>query len=405
MVSAISNQKVERRKLFTSNSKWAERNSSVTWQGSAARSDIIFGNGIGSTARPASLESLTKKKVSTKVWAWPWSNKDPWSRINARSIRLSPNHYPWLMAAALFTVFSFSNLLTPSSFLSGLIKSRNIVFATDRQLDTMLLDYASPLAEEQLVKLGDDFDPRKLMELSIQNYVVGPGDTLGGIAERFNLNLDTIISFNGITDPRRIRLGSNYKIPNRDGLLYTSKKGDTLAGLSKRFNVTLTAMLDANGLEDTNITVGMDLILPEARLDPTDLKLLLGELFAWPIGGARFTSTFGYRNDPFTGQRRLHNGVDLARYHGASIKAASAGRVVAIDTQIGNYGKVIIIQHPRGFKTLYAHLDSFQVRLGQYVNQGQVIAKMGNTGRSTGTHLHFSVIKNGVFVNPLKYLP
>jgi murein DD-endopeptidase MepM/ murein hydrolase activator NlpD len=110
------------------------------------------------------------------------------------------------------------------------------------------------------------------------------------------------------------------------------------------------------------------------------------------------------RNDPFTGRRRFHNGIDLAGPIGTPIGAAMPGTVVHTEAQTGNYGKFVIVRHDGGFQTLYAHLDSFAVRKGQYVSQGQTIGSMGNTGRSTGPHLHFSIIRNGSFVDPLGFL-
>ena len=82
-----------------------------------------------------------------------------------------------------------------------------------------------------------------------------------------------------------------------------------------------------------------------------------------------------------------------------------SGTVAHVGNQLGNYGRFVIMKHERGFQTLYAHLDSFDVRVGQFVYQGDIIGRMGNTGRSTGPHVHFSVIRNGRFVNPLNYLP
>ncbi|WP_438829573.1 M23 family metallopeptidase [Alkalispirochaeta alkalica] len=110
------------------------------------------------------------------------------------------------------------------------------------------------------------------------------------------------------------------------------------------------------------------------------------------------------RPDPFTGQRRFHNGVDIVNAMRTPVRAAASGRVVHVESQIGNYGRFVILRHADGFQTLYAHLDSYSVRVGQNVSRGQQIGAMGNTGRSTGPHLHFSVIHNGRFVNPLRYL-
>jgi murein DD-endopeptidase MepM/ murein hydrolase activator NlpD len=110
------------------------------------------------------------------------------------------------------------------------------------------------------------------------------------------------------------------------------------------------------------------------------------------------------RSDPFTGLPRFHNGIDVANRIGTPIRAAASGRVVHVESQIGNYGRFVIVRHPDGFQTLYAHLNDFSVRTGEYVDRGEVLGVMGNTGRSTGPHLHFSVIHNGTFVNPLRYL-
>ena len=245
--------------------------------------------------------------------------------------------------------------------------------------------------------------PEQFAKLEVSSYTVRPGDTLGAIALRYGLKLDTLISFNQIEDVRRLQIGDRYQIPNRDGLLYTVKRGDSLSSIASQFSSTVNEILDANDLQSRTINDGQVLFVPGARMNDTELRLILGELFVWPTQG-RFTSGFGMRPDPFTGVRRFHNGIDLANAVGTPIRAAAAGRVVHIETQVGNYGKFVILSHPGGFQTLYAHMDSFSVRNGQTVTRGQVIGTMGNTGRSTGPHLHFSVIRNGTFVNPLQYL-
>lgn len=245
--------------------------------------------------------------------------------------------------------------------------------------------------------------PEQFARLEVTSYTVRSGDTISGIASRFGLKMDTVISFNRIEDVRRLRIGDRYQIPNRDGLLYTVKRGDTLSSIATQHGTTFNAIMDANDLVSRTIQDGQVLFVPGARMNDTELRLILGELFVWPTQG-RYTSGFGMRPDPFTGVRRFHNGIDLANSVGTPIRAAAAGRVVHVETQVGNYGKFIIITHPGGFQTLYAHLDSFSVRNGQTVSRGQVIGSMGNTGRSTGPHLHFSVIRNGTFVNPLQFL-
>ncbi len=246
-------------------------------------------------------------------------------------------------------------------------------------------------------------DPSRFAALEVASYTVQADDTLGEIALRYNLELDTLISFNQIEDVRRLQVGDVYQIPNRDGLLYTVKRGDSVSSIASEHGTTVNEILDVNDLPTRMITAGQVLFVPGARLNSTELRIILGELFAWPTRG-RFTSGFGMRADPFTGLPRFHNGIDLANRVGTPIRAAASGRVVHVESQIGNYGRFVIVRHPDGFQTLYAHLNDFSVRTGQYVERGQTVGTMGNTGRSTGPHLHFSVIHNGTFVNPLRYL-
>ena len=260
------------------------------------------------------------------------------------------------------------------------------------------------LSNAQVAAAGNlELDAGQFQRLQINEYVVATGDTISGIAIEHDLNMDTIVSFNDIDDARRLRSGERFRIPDRDGLLHTVKYGDSLAGISARYDISRNAILDANNLFNDTLGVGQSLFLPGARMDPIELQIVLGELMQSPYRG-RLTSGFGYRRDPFTGLRRFHNGIDVAGPSGAAVRASMAGVVAHVETQNGNYGKFIILRHSNGFQTLYAHLSRFSVSPGQRVARGQQIGSMGNTGRSTGSHLHFSVIKNGSFVNPLSYI-
>ncbi|MBB5514768.1 murein DD-endopeptidase MepM/ murein hydrolase activator NlpD [Rubricella aquisinus] len=126
--------------------------------------------------------------------------------------------------------------------------------------------------------------------------------------------------------------------------------------------------------------------------------------FAHPVQVAhRFTSRFGPRRDPFNGTRRQHNGLDFAARTGTPITAAGDGVVTWAGT-MGAYGRVVKIQHEFGYETLYAHLHRVRVSVGDTVRQGDRIGDMGNTGRSTGTHLHYEIRKDGRPVDPLNYV-
>ncbi|PKO99691.1 MAG: peptidase M23 [Bacteroidetes bacterium HGW-Bacteroidetes-8] len=117
----------------------------------------------------------------------------------------------------------------------------------------------------------------------------------------------------------------------------------------------------------------------------------------------RFSSSFGYRRDPFHGDYRMHSGVDLSGPVGETIYATGNGRVVDIGFDFFGYGNFILIDHGFGYKTRYAHLKSANVTIGRAVKRGEQIGIMGNTGRSKGPHLHYEVIYRNKTVNPLNY--
>lgn len=122
-----------------------------------------------------------------------------------------------------------------------------------------------------------------------------------------------------------------------------------------------------------------------------------------PTASPALTSSFGYRRDPFNGHAAFHAGVDFPGSYGQPILAAAAGRVVYVGGRPG-YGNVVEIDHGHGILTRYAHLSRFGARPGAQVARGDVIARMGSTGRSTGTHLHFEVRVNGNPINPARFL-
>jgi murein DD-endopeptidase MepM/ murein hydrolase activator NlpD len=123
----------------------------------------------------------------------------------------------------------------------------------------------------------------------------------------------------------------------------------------------------------------------------------------WPSNGI-FTSPYGWRRSPISGRRKFHAGLDIAGPHGTPIYAPSAGLVITKERKSG-YGRTLEIDHGYGVISRYAHNQSIQVKLGDYVEIGQLIAKVGSSGQVTGPHLHFEVLINGIPVDPAQYLP
>lgn len=174
--------------------------------------------------------------------------------------------------------------------------------------------------------------------------------------------------------------------------------------------------LDAQ--QNENMLAGMENILSELTQDlqAQENKLfLLDALLAdkhfkqaalpqgRPIEKGWLSSHYGTRVDPFTGKQEFHKGIDFAGQSGSNVVAVAAGIVTAADDR-NAYGNLIEIDHGNGYVTRYGHNESMQVELGQSVKKGQVIAKMGSTGRSTGPHVHFEVLKNGTAINPTKFI-
>jgi len=122
----------------------------------------------------------------------------------------------------------------------------------------------------------------------------------------------------------------------------------------------------------------------------------------WPTKGW-LSSGFGMRSDPFTGYKQMHRGIDISNHTGTPIIAPADGKVKLI-SKSGKIGMMLVLDHGYGFQTRYGHLSKVQVKRGQKVKRGDVIALMGSTGYTTGPHLHYEVIRNGKFYNPMSYI-
>ena len=238
------------------------------------------------------------------------------------------------------------------------------------------------------------------VSVSITSYTVRSGDTLEKIAKRFGLRQDSIISINNLQSQGAIRSGAQLRIPNIDGVNHRVKRGENLSTIARVYGQDMIRIVDANDLASSTISAGQNLFIPNARLASATLRDFYGERFVWPVRG-RISSAFGYRTHPFTGLRSFHSAIDIVTPTGTKIKATSDGKIA--DTGYNSvFGNYVIVKHDNGYQSLYAHLSSVGVRRGNSVAQGSIIGLSGNSGQSTGPHLHFSIFKNGQALDPLK---
>lgn len=256
----------------------------------------------------------------------------------------------------------------------------------------------------------------------LTKYEVAKGDTALDIANQFNLDINTLIWNNDLGEGNKIVIGDELVILPVDGILHTIEEGDTLASIGEKYKVDPEVILKyvPNRLHDgdESLSTFNKIIVPGGRGEkewtpvaparslrslppatsgppgpPSSEKSTDGG-FIWPTRGPIF-SYFG----------RGHNGIDISPPYGTPIYAAAAGRVVEVNYINYSYGWNFYIDHGNGFKTHYSHESEILVKVGDWVEQGQMVGRVGTTGKATGPHLDFEVIRNGVFVDPLRYLP
>lgn len=240
----------------------------------------------------------------------------------------------------------------------------------------------------------------------IRIHTIQDGETLGSIAAKYSIDVETLQGANeNLTAD--IHPGDQVAILPSRGVLHIADMGDTLWRIANMYGIDVAAIITANGKTGEQLSIGEKLFIPGGKKPQSSERQLaraespvsrsVSDRFVWPTAGS-LTSGFGYR------WGREHSGIDLANDIGTQIRAARAGRVVYAGWYSG-YGYSVVIEHDQGYSTLYGHLSDYVVQKEQYVKGGQVIAYMGNSGNSTGPHLHFEVRKEGVPINPYNVLP
>ncbi|KKS78719.1 MAG: Peptidase M23 family protein [Candidatus Azambacteria bacterium GW2011_GWE1_42_9] len=227
----------------------------------------------------------------------------------------------------------------------------------------------------------------------ISVYIVRTGDTLNEIAEMFGVSANTIIWANDIRGTS-IKVGQELVILPISGVRHVVKSGDTLKSVATKYKADLNDVLLYNGLAiGDKIKSGDVIIIPDGVISATQVSSVKNS-----AGAQTYPVYSGYYIRPIVGGRKTqgihgNNGVDLAAPTGTPILAAADGRVIVSRAggYNGGYGSYLVISHPNGTQTLYAHLSQNSVFVGQNIAQGQIIGAVGNTGKSTGSHLHFEI--------------
>ncbi len=247
----------------------------------------------------------------------------------------------------------------------------------------------------------------------IQTYTVKEDETLSSIAKDYNLSINTLRWVNGIKKGEQVKPGQKLVILPVNGVMYTVRKGDTIGAIAKKFSADVADIKDFNGLDsDADLIVGGKIVIPDGEISETakkptgsvkgSVKNSIKKIF----GGGEIRA--GYMQPWVIGRKSqgCHTSrcaIDIAMPIGSPLRAAMNGTVVIAnhDGYGGGYGHYVVIAHTNGSKTLYGHMSTVNVNVGDQVTQGQSIGLSGNTGKSTGPHLHLEIIGASVRASDL----
>lgn len=312
------------------------------------------------------------------------------------------------------TILTKSDQLVSKAFAS----SNSGILLASSSSSTPAADPTS--IQDNVIVKTNPADTDNFYRHGLTKYTVQSGDSIIAIAEKFGISPSTIMTENKMNEGSTLRPGMELTILPTTGITVTIKSGDTMESFLSKYKVSEDDFLDANNLESfEDLDIGAVAVIPMQSVatparPSTFVRSSVGSValktasapanlvasavsFVWPTPVRTITQGFSSR----------HTGLDISDSKMEPIYASADGFVEISGFQSNGYGNTIVINHGNGFKTRYAHASTLNVSAGDYVTQGQLIAKQGRTGRVrgvTGIHLHFEVIKNGVRVNPLSYV-
>jgi len=303
-----------------------------------------------------------------------------------------------------------------SIFLLGTVFKGGVTVAPTHS-NSVLLSAANVLQDAKVVRTSvAAIRPSN----KVTEYTVQEGDTLSTIGQKFGISSDSLRYSNSVVDTNSLKIGTKLNIPPIEGAVYSVKTGDTLSSIAGRFEVAQQAIVDFNYLlPPFELGVGDTLIIPDAAIPAPvsqnssfagNVSNIVQSFTTRVTGGTVGSGQFIVPASVLTISQYFswyHSAIDIQSVGQVDfgLRASDSGTVeqVAFGWNSG-YGNRVVINHGNGFKTTYNHLESINVTPGQSVDRGEWIGIMGNTGRSTGRHLHFEILRNGALVNPLDYL-
>lgn len=250
---------------------------------------------------------------------------------------------------------------------------------------------APVVARELSSAIKNDISPSS--KLTFTEHIVQDGETLSSIAELYSLKPETIISVNKIKNIAAITSGVKLMIPDRDGVYYTVKDGDMLSKIVRRFELDMTwkELQELNGLKSENIKVGQELFIPDP-VQSVGVVSASSISFSSPLKGS-ITASFGQIKDG-----KSIKGIYITATAGTPVMAAGKGAVVdaGVNDELGRF---IVISHEEGYKTTYAYLERVEVKVGNEVEKGDIIASVGLSSLVPST-LYFLLEQSGITLNP-----
>ena len=339
---------------------------------------------------------------------------------------MSGNNAFWLsLRKSLLFFVIFSLFLTPSlthagvvSFISGIFgqevsaETESVIESSSQSmvLPEPALNFDPTLkvsgevvidgGEALLPEVGPSTDAPEKVNTSngkISTYIVRSGDTLAGIAEMFDVSVNTILWANDISKASALKVGQTLVILPISGVIHTVVSGDTLSTIAKKYSGDVAEIASFNDMKVSDkLTVGQTVMIPDGQVS-SSIRPSASNSTSRLITSSG-PSYDGYYLKPFIGGHKtqgLHgyNGVDYGMPVGSPLYASAAGKVLIAKGSgwNGGYGNYIVIEHANGTQTVYGHMSTLAVSVGQSVVQGQLIGYSGNTGKSTGPHLHFEI--------------